>query len=333
MRELIIGYQTALDFWRSARVAEGGVGALESEGKVYGARPLSLREQAKIAEQACASKMPIDVVTSSASKRYAADCVQSHVWGGPLVERWLFAIGNGLLVCRMPVVFSQLATSLDEIELARIAHEMTGTYGEASWEERGIAYNLRALVSVDELCRYAGATRSLGIPGGARALSALRLVTEGSNSPRESDASILLGASRTFGGLGHGGFALNKRIRLPERLAQKIGQRVVIPDFFWPNGTLLEYDSNQEHNSPEAREHDERKRRAYQKEGLDCLTLTNSVLSSNSRLEAFAEDLAKSLGVRQRPPSDRMLERRADLRERLFGPEHVGDALRALNHG
>lgn len=185
-------------------------------------------------------------------------------------------------------------------------------------------------MSVEELRGYASAVRSLGVAGGARALRALRLVTEGSNSPRETDVSILMGATRTSGGLGLGGFELNRRIRLPERLAEKIGQRVVVPDFSRPNGTLLEYDSDQEHSSPAARARDERKRRAYLEEGLDCLTLTSDVLGSNARLEAFAEDLARSIGVRRRASSERMLERRAGLRERLFGPERAADALLAL---
>ena len=47
MRELIVGFQTALDFWRSARIAEGGIAWLESEGRIYGARDLTLREQAQ----------------------------------------------------------------------------------------------------------------------------------------------------------------------------------------------------------------------------------------------------------------------------------------------
>lgn len=125
---------------------------------------------------------------------------------------------------------------------------------------------------------------------------------------------------------------MNRRIKLPPGLAKRLNKETVIPDFTWDNGTVVEYDSTQEHLSPEARARDEAKRRAYKAEGLDCLTLTNGILRSNALLNLFVEDLEESLGIERRPMSDRMEERRAQLRERLFGSETKEAALAALNH-
>ena len=56
----------------------------------------------------------------------------------------------------------------------------------------------------------------------------------------------------------------------------------------------MEYDSDQEHQSPATRARDERKRRAYRVEGMDCLTLTNGILRSNHELNLFCEELEKA---------------------------------------
>ena len=127
------------------------------------------------------------------------------------------------------------------------------------------------------------------------------------------------------------GFAMNKRIDLPDRLAEAFGQKTIVPDFSRENGTVVEYDSTQEHLSPAARARDEAKRRIYQDEGMDCLTLTNGILRSNARLNYFVSDLERSLGLPRRPLSKKMEERRRDLRERLFGSESIEASLDALN--
>lgn len=87
---------------------------------------------------------------------------------------------------------------------------------------------------------------------------------------------------------------MNAPIALPDRLASMVGQKTIVPDLSWPNGTVMEYDSDQEHQSPATRARDERKRRAYRAEGMDCLTLTNGILRSNHELNLFCEELEKA---------------------------------------
>lgn len=124
---------------------------------------------------------------------------------------------------------------------------------------------------------------------------------------------------------------MNAPVALPDRLASMVGQKTIVPDFSWPNGTVMEYDSDQEHQSPATRARDERKRRAYRAEGMDCLTLTNGILRSNHELNLFCEELEKSLGLRRTPASERMLVRRRELRQRLFGLETESAALLELS--
>ena len=46
---LVMGYETALDFWRASRVASEGQHVLEDAGRVFGPRALELHEWAALA--------------------------------------------------------------------------------------------------------------------------------------------------------------------------------------------------------------------------------------------------------------------------------------------
>ena len=333
MREdrLIVGYESALGFWRATRAAAPVQHVLEPSGRTYGALRPPLSERARRVLALCGGEAPLDVVVSRKEERHNCDLIADHVWRGPLTREHLVDLGQGVSVCVMPAVFSQLAYSFDEISLAEIAYEMTGTYGIAPWEDDGAHARLEPLVDVAGLCGYATSARLLGVRGARRACAALDIVVPGSNSPRETDTAIFLSLGRGRGGLGAAGFKMNAPVALPDRLASMVGQKTIVPDFSWPNGTVMEYDSDQEHQSPAARARDERKRRAYRAEGMDCLTLTNGILRSNHELNLFCEELEKSLGLRRTPASERMLVRRRELRQRLFGLETESAALLELS--
>lgn len=327
---LVVSHESALEFWRAVRAAAGARDEGDPEGRVYGERRLTVSERAELAASLCGFGCPVHVQVPNVGARHHNPLVVDHVWGGPKTRAAPFALGNGIFVARMPEVFVQLAQQLDELALAEVAYEMTGTYGLAPWSDKGAVGDIRPLVGLSELDAYASDARALGVRGAARASAALRLVVPMSNSPRESDAAIYFILHRSRGGLDVGGFALNKTVRLPRELASMVGSASIKPDYSWDDRVLVEYDSDQEHRISEQISRDERKRIAYKAKGMDCLTLTNEILSSNEALNQFSSDLESSLGVRRRPPNERMLEKRAELRERLFGPERTSAALKSL---
>ncbi len=331
-RELKIGYESALDFWRGARAASGAQQILEEGGHVYGAAAMSLRELARRALTLCGSEPPLDVALPCGAARHGCDLIVDHVWRGPLGQEHVLALGDGISVCRMPVVISQLGGSLSEIELARLSYEMSGTYGLAPWTDKGKVQDVSALVDPAEIKGYATAARALGARGAARATFMSDLVVSGSNSPRETDIAIVLMLSRRKGGFYLGGFKMNYRIQVPARLRGLAGQNVLIPDFCWPNAMIIiEYDSNEAHTTPEAKARDERRRKAFEAMGYTVRVLTNDVLRSSMRLDAFMDDIARLLGRARRPASDEILASRRQLRNELFGPELIDEALRHLH--
>ncbi|WP_455139428.1 hypothetical protein [Thermophilibacter sp.] len=333
-RDLVIGYESALAFWRRARVgATPEPAGDDAGGRVYGTRRLTLSERARRGIEVCSCDGPLDVVRAGSGPRHNNKLIADHIWRGPIADQHLVSVGDGLWVCRAPLALAQLGASTDVVELAELAYELVGSYAVVPGSASGTVGDLEPLTSLEELRGYAADAAALGVRCADRVLDALDLVVPGSRSVRESDIGIMLSLSRVRGGALMRGFSLNAPISLPRSLAATIGQRRIIPDFSWPCGTVVEYDSTRWHQSPEARARDERKRRAYKQEGLDYLTLTRGILGSDAELDQFLEDLEQSLGIKRRAPSERMLSARHALRARLFGPELTEAALLHLNNG
>lgn len=317
-RDLIVGFDSALSYWRAARVAASGLGG-EPEGRVFGARPLSTSERARYALNACLANGPLDVVVSSASERHHCASVRDHVWSGPLRPNMTISLGSGVRVCRIPAMMVQLGRELDEVELARIAHEVSGTYVVTPWADEAGRSGVPAAVSLAELVAYAQAARSMGVPGAARLLRALAVTGENSNSPRETDVSIALRLSRSKGGFGIRDFCMNPTVALSDAGREIVGRQTLRPDFVFPNMTAFEYDSDQEHLSAWQHDYDGRRRDALQASGYDVITLTNGIVKDPGALTALFEGLARSLGIRRGPLTASMVARREELVERIFG--------------
>lgn len=317
--QLIVGYDTALEFWRETRATSSELQELEGEGRTYGRLPQTTTSIARRIIELLGVEAPIDVVAPSSSARVKSPLVSPHSFAAPMTPRHLFRIDEDVAICRMPVVLVQLAHKTSLIDLARIAYEMAGTYGFGATGE--LVKDLRPLVDLGELKGYATSGRALRVRGATRACRALDLVVPNSNSPRETDVAIALMMPRSMGGFSLPGFVMNQHIKLSEHLEAIVGSDVLMPDFYWPNGkVIMEYESNQYHISPTAIGRDERRRRAFESEGYRVVRLMNDVLATNDSLNSFMTELAKTLGLRRRPASEAMLAKRRELRQELFGP-------------
>ena len=315
-RTIVVGYASALDFWRSARIAGAGP-AGEPEGIVYGAcRDESLLARAKRAADLCGSGLPLDTVVRARGERRNCDALNDRVWSGPLSGQ-LTWLDNEAWVCSFPATFVQLASLLDEAELAALAYEACGTYGLPSTALYEGAQDLAPLTTVAELGSYASAARALGVRGAKRARSALELVADGSNSPRETDVAVLLSLSRRKGGYDLRGFEMNATIKVPKSQRAALGQATISPDFLWLDKKVsLEYDSNAHHLSPREKEHDEARRRVLENLGFRVFVMTNEVIRSDVKLSAFMQDLQEALGVRRAAPSTAVLKAQEEMRYR-----------------
>lgn len=138
---LVIGFESALSFWRSARVAQlvnRDAAVQEEPGVVFGAGNLTLTERARRALEICCCDGPLDVVIGERDARHNCPLIRDHRWVGPAVGEGLFRVDERTYVYRMPAVLVQLASVWDDVELAMVAMEMLGTYGLSDQLEKGV---------------------------------------------------------------------------------------------------------------------------------------------------------------------------------------------------
>ena len=317
-RDLVIGYGSALDYWRAMRCAETGAGWDETpNGRVYGAQRLTLSERAARAAAECRTDLPLEVVIREKGVHHNSPAVKDRVFKGPLGSSRLYGLGDEVHVCAIEPVFAQLGTELDSISLALLANELCGTYGfHADGVFEG---DLQPLTTVGDLKTYAAAAKTLGVRGAARALAALGWAVDGSASPRESEVAVFLKANRRCGGAGLMDFVMNGKVSVPKECAQLTSAKCFKPDFMWKDErVILEYDSNEYHLSPQEKTRDEARRRILERMGFRVISLTAQALRDENQINAFAYDLEQALGKRRLPLSDGLAATRRSLCERLF---------------
>lgn len=330
---LIIGHNTALEFWRAARVASDNLQEPEVVGRTYGRLPQTPSSLARRAIALCGAEPPIDAVAPKAGARMKSRLVRPHSSSAPLTANSLFFIDDDIAVCRMPVVLVQLARGTTLVDLARIAYEMTGTYGFDAGPSSDVVQDLRPLLDLGELKGYARSCCATGVRGSRRAFGALKYVVANSNSPRETDVAIILMMPRSMGGFDMPEFVMNPSIKLSDHLATIVGSGTLKPDFYWPHKkVILEYESDEYHNKLPSISRDERRRRAFESEGYHVMRLMNDVLKSNDELNSFMTQLAQTLGLTRRPATQRMLDLRRGLREELFCPVSEDVAKYEMEH-
>lgn len=321
---VVIGYETALDFWRASRVASEGQHVLDDAGKVFGTRALELHERAALAANLCNSSVPVDAVVGSVAERRRSPAIRDRVFTGPLMQPHLHAVDQYVSVCQPGPMLVQLAMELDELDLAQVACELCGTYGLTPWAEDSFQSDVAALTSKAELVGYAKSARALGVRGARKAVAALELAVDGSASPRETDLAVFFRLSRRLGGAGLGGFSANAGLEVPQRHREALnGQSEIRPDFLWTDARLVvEYDSNAHHLTPKKKESDEARRRVLEAMGYTVMVVTNELVKDGAKLDAFVDDLTCRLGLRRRPLTKWQQDSRDKLRERLFGAQN-----------
>ena len=319
---LIVGFESALSFWRSSRVARlatGGV-LLEEARSVYGVGSRTLAERVRVALGDCGCDGPLDVVLPPGGVRHSCPLIRDHRWNGPPVDEGLFKIDEQIYVYRMPAVLVQLACTWDEIDIATVAMEMLGTYGLSDQLEQGWSVDLAPLVAYGELTSYIRAAEALGIRGAKRAGEALKLAVPGSNSPRETALALYLSYPRRRGGAELRGYVMNKTIELSGEQAQIAGQGRVKPDFLWEGKRVtVEYDSDLSHLNSLQKTKDERRRSALESVGYKSLVVTNGIAADEAALSALTTQLERWLGYRRKSLSERQAMLRSTLVRRLFG--------------
>lgn len=83
IENLVIGYESALDYWRSVRAACREPDLEPTSGKVIGALPLTLSQRLRRAAAMCCTETPLQIVVPDKRHRHNCAEITPECFAGP----------------------------------------------------------------------------------------------------------------------------------------------------------------------------------------------------------------------------------------------------------
>lgn len=186
------------------------------------------------------------------------------------------------------------------------------------------------LVSLDSLRAHTKAAAQIPrARGTARALRAAQQAMEGSGSPLESKAAIMLFTERSIGGEQLTDVKLNHTIALTKKAQVLAHQKTCVADALDSQHELV-FEANGEayHADRHGFAEQSGRRAALETMGYTVMNITNDMLNDLERLDAFLTSIEMQTGIHLREKSVAFLGRREKLHGELFFPH----ALRTGKH-
>lgn len=147
-----------------------------------------------------------------------------------------------------------------------------------------------------------------------------------SESPKESQLSILSSFPGRLGGYGFPQPTLNRPVHISEKARGRDVGRTCRCDLFWPDAKLdVEYDSRLHHAGSAEQAKDSARRTALAYAGILVITVTSEQLHMRSEMDKVAHAMAKRLGRRCRSRSSDWELNQIRLRSQLLGTTRLED--------
>jgi hypothetical protein len=260
---------------------------------------------------------PVRLLVPDASRRIRSSKAVTRVWRGPVPPGSFRRIREGLYLCSPELVFLQMAGTLDLLPLIELGFELCGFYALRDDFREGFMTRAIPLATVESLSRYVES--AAGARGRRNACRALRYVMERSRSPMETIEAMLFCLPSHLGGKGCPRPRLNRGIPLVG-LARELAKRSSVEcDVLWEEaGVDVEYDSYDNHATPDQLARDATKRAALDRLGIDVYTMTYAQLRDVAWFDAFTHMLAEKAGWRLPAPVADFKAKEASLRSALL---------------
>ena len=258
----------------------------------------------------------LHIIAPNQNRQMRSSTHVCHVWNDKPPLGSLIKVNNGVFVPSPELLFVQMATHLDFIDLILLGMELCGTYTMMGKNERSFV-NCPAATTKAQLIAYVN--RASGMHGRNIANKALRWVIAGSNSPAESSLALFLTLSPRLGGYGMPQPSLNPKKQLGARATQLYGYDKMRCDLHWTKQhVVVEYSSSQEHLNPRSAAVDAKRANTLGYKRTTLLTVTPQMISHPTEFDAFVKQLAKALRKRPSRQAFVLSSTRRDLREQLF---------------
>ena len=312
---LFIGYNSALYFW-----LRGCDGLWSSEP----CRATSLAKcaynvndvQSFLFPHDAFGPGPLDIMVNDPEKRRIHPSQTCHVWTTPLAEKSFVNIGHDVFVASPALCFLQAANTLSFFDLTELGYELCGSYSRTPGIGNGFVSRQNTLVKPEHIAHLlAKMPHARGYRAAARVIP---YIVAGSASPSETDMGLKNHLPPRMGGYGFPLSELNAEIPASEEAWRISGRRKLYPDALWrKQKTCLEYDSTLHHERRDERARDSAKRNALGCMGYKVITVTPDQLQSVDQYHGIAVELARHIGFRLRPASEKTLQKRYELNERI----------------
>lgn len=323
-----VSHDTALCYWRQhfPLDSEQGRPARVSKAEAHACRKVDVLEC--VPETFRIPDAPIDVLLLDAGERRQSKWVSCHVWNTPIPAGAFHRVCD-MYVSSPEFVFLQMASKVTLRQLVALGCELCGTYvllPEGSAHPMSLddcPTRVAPLTNVEKIKKFVD--KAGKAHGRAKALRALRYVVDGSRSPMETMAYMLLCLPPKLGGYGFPKPKMNADIPLDEEGRLIAQRRSCWGDLCWKKATLdIEYHGDV-HVGAAQMKSDVGRELGIEHMGWRVITVTSSQVLDLARFEVVAKEAAARLKKRLYPRFLGATVERMALRDELgqwMSPRH-----------
>lgn len=255
---------------------------------------------------------PIEVLVPGGSNHRSSGLCVRHVCQSPAPHRSFVRLDAGVFVSSPEFTFLQMASQLDEIELAQLGYSLCGEYFPCD-NDRGFVKRPR-LTTTGQLNEYL--SQLDGVRNIAKARRALRWVCDGSRSPMETSTALLLSTSRRTGGYGLPKPHLNQRIVLSHESAMVANTPYYLADLLYPEQKVaIAYLGKAYHKNVER---DLTREYVLRSEGYTLFDVTIAQIVSGTLRNQLVLSIADAIGYRLRKSTPTVREKRNTLLNQIL---------------
>ncbi|MBQ3106028.1 MAG: hypothetical protein IJC51_00915 [Eggerthellaceae bacterium] len=257
----------------------------------------------------------VHVLARRGSRNSTSPRITVHTCTDSFFANAALVIDAGLCVLSPEHTILFSARDHDFYDTLLLGYEFCGCYSQAGANGKGSRLR-HPLTSVNELKRVVeSASKAKGIK---TLRKATRFILDGSGSPQETAAALILLLPKRHGGYGLPAPRLNVNIVL-DKNASLVWEKGNAFDMVWADErTVVEYDGEAGHTTFEQKERDSMRRNALVVAGYTVFVLTKSQLADVKKTYGIAHALAKMLKHRLSLPCAGFREKHLALRARML---------------
>ena len=300
---------TALDFWLgdcpvTRTIAPASLCSWVNDITASG--PLPEQQLARLGVTA----RPVHLLVPRRSDQRMSTSVIAHYAPPPYPEGTITRLTRDVYSLTPLAALIRKAPQLDDVEVLLYLYRILARYRTY----RGCLYERPQLMSLGQMAEYLSrTTRTHGIK---RLRLLARYAQEGSRSPEEAKAAIILALPPKLGGYGLPLPLLNPPISATRNGA--VERRY--PDLFWPSHhVVLEYQSVEFHDGAERIGVDAARRTHLQEAGYTVFELTSYQTKQQEELDSLVAALKSHMQLPSKSPTPGQRLANERLRARLFG--------------